>query len=147
MAILESRASSNKLTVSERKIVGMLLKGALHYHRPPAIPTACGNLRFRESVGYLGVILQGGLKIDLHMTETGNKAKRLFHALARLGRTGMRIPGSKLHRPVQGALPEYLCLRSTWLGKKTQKTSQETAASGIDVGVDQPMPRPPPTVY
>ena len=31
MTILESWASSNKLTVSERKAVGMLLKGALHH--------------------------------------------------------------------------------------------------------------------
>ena len=85
MAILGNWASSNKLTVSERKTVGMLLKGALHHHRPPAIPTVGGNLRFRESVRYLGVILQGGLKIDDHVTETANKAKRLFHALARLG--------------------------------------------------------------
>ena len=74
MAILGSWASSNKLTVSERKTVGMLLKGALHHHRPPAIPTVGGNLRFRES-------LQGGLKIDDHVTETANKAKRLLHAL------------------------------------------------------------------
>ena len=59
MAILENWASSNKLTVSERKTVGMLLKGALHHRRPQAIPTAGGNLRFRESVRYLGVILQG----------------------------------------------------------------------------------------
>ena len=60
MAILESWASSNKLTISERKIVGMLLKGALHHRRPMAIHTAGGNLRFQESVRYLGVILQGG---------------------------------------------------------------------------------------
>ena len=37
---------------------------------------------------YLGVILQGGLKIDDHVTETANKAKRVFHALARLGGQG-----------------------------------------------------------
>ena len=54
MAIVESWASSNKLTVSERKKVGMLLKGELHHRRPPAIPTAGGNLIFRESVMYLG---------------------------------------------------------------------------------------------
>ena len=62
----------------------MLLKGALHHRRPPAIPTVGGNLRFQESVRYLGVLLQGGFKIDRHMTETANKAKQLFHALARL---------------------------------------------------------------
>ena len=85
MAIVESWASSNKLTVSEWKTVGMLLKGELHHRRPPAIPTARGILRFRESVRYLGVTLQGGLNIDDHVTETAKKAKRLFHALARLG--------------------------------------------------------------
>ena len=40
MPILGSWASSNKLTVSERKTVGMLLKGALHhrlYHMREAI--------------------------------------------------------------------------------------------------------------
>jgi hypothetical protein len=42
----------------------------------------------------------------------------------------MGIPGSKLHRPVQGALPEHLCIRSALLGEKTQATSPET-------GVDQ----------
>ena len=88
MAILESCASSNKLTFSERKTVGMLLKGALHHRRPPALPTAGDNLRFRESFRYLGGILQGGLKIDDHVTETANKAKRLFHALARFGGQG-----------------------------------------------------------
>ena len=82
MAILESWASRKKLTVFERKTVEMLLKGALHHRRPSAIPNAGGNLRFQESVRYLGVILQGGLKIDHHVTETANKAKRLFHALA-----------------------------------------------------------------
>ena len=70
------------LTVSERKTVGML-QGAL-YHTIP-IPTEGANLRFQECVMYLGVILQGGLKIDHHVTETPNKTKRLFHALARLG--------------------------------------------------------------
>jgi Reverse transcriptase (RNA-dependent DNA polymerase). len=40
-----------------------------------------------------------------------------------------KIPGSKLHRPVQGALPEHLYICSAWLGKKTQATSPETAAS------------------
>ena len=47
IAILESWASSNKVTVSERKAVGMLLKGALHHVRLPAIPTVSGNLRFQ----------------------------------------------------------------------------------------------------
>ena len=88
MAILGNWASSNKLTVSERKTVGMLLKGALHHRRPTAIPTAGGNLIFRERVRYLGVILQRGLKMDDHVTETAKKAKRLFHALARLGGQG-----------------------------------------------------------
>ena len=66
MTILESWAFSKKLTVSERKTVGILLKRALHHHRPPVIPTAGGNLRFRENVRYLGGILQGDLKIDDH---------------------------------------------------------------------------------
>jgi hypothetical protein len=45
---------------------------------PPSttgLPTACGNL-------------QGGLKIDDHVTETANKAKRFFHAFSRLGGRG-----------------------------------------------------------
>ena len=88
MAILGSWASNNKLTDSEKKTVGMLLKGALHHHRSPAIPTAGGNPRFQECTRYLGIILQRGLKIDHHVTETANKAKRLFHALARLGGQG-----------------------------------------------------------
>ena len=41
----------------------------------------------------------------------------------------MGIPGSKLHRLVQGALAEHL-------GKKIQATSPETAASGTEAGVD-----------
>ena len=49
----------------------------------------------------------------------------------------MGITGSKLHRPVQGALPEHLCIRSAWLGKNTQATSLETAASGTEAGVNQ----------
>ena len=73
MEILESWASRNKLTVSERKTVGMLLKGALHHRRPPAILTVGCNLIFRECVRYLGVILQGGLKINDHVTETAKK--------------------------------------------------------------------------
>ena len=36
----------------------------------------------------MGVILQGGLKIEHHVTETANKAKWLFHALAQLGGQG-----------------------------------------------------------
>jgi hypothetical protein len=39
MAIMESWTFSNKLTVSKRKTMGMLLKGALHHRQPPAIPT------------------------------------------------------------------------------------------------------------
>ena len=66
----------------------MLLKGELHHRRPPTIPTAGGNLRFQESVRYLGVILHGILKIDHHVTETAIKANRLFHALTRLGGQG-----------------------------------------------------------
>ena len=54
-----------------------MILGAVHRS-----PTAGGNLRFRESVRYLGVILQGGLKIDDHLTETAN------NALARLGGQG-----------------------------------------------------------
>jgi hypothetical protein len=36
----------------------------------------------------LEVILQGDLKMDNHVTETANKAKRLFRALDRLGGQG-----------------------------------------------------------
>jgi hypothetical protein len=149
IAILESWASSNKLTVSERKTVGTLLNGALHYHRPPTIPTAGGNLRFQECVRYLKVILQEDVKIDHHVTETANKAKRLSCPRP-TWRTGMGIPGSKLRHPVQGALPEHLCIRSAWLDEKTRATSPETTASGTEAGVDQNdeklTPRPPPTV-
>ena len=43
----------------------------------------------------MGVILQGGLKIDPHMTETANMVKRLFHALARLERQGWGYQAAK----------------------------------------------------
>jgi hypothetical protein len=49
----------------------------------------------------------------------------------------MGIPGSKLHHLVQSALPKHLCICSAWLGKKSQATSPETAASGTEGGVDQ----------
>ena len=110
----------------------MLLKGVLHHRRPPAIPTAEGNLRFRESVRYLGVILQGSLKID----GDSKQGEAALSYTRPTWRTGMGIPGSKLHRLVQGALPEHLCIRSAWLGKKTQATSPETAANGTEAGVE-----------
>jgi hypothetical protein len=49
----------------------------------------------------------------------------------------MGLQGSKLHHPVQSALPEHLCIHSAWLGENTQKMSPETAASGTEAGVDQ----------
>ena len=36
-----------------------------------------------------------------------------------------------------GALPEHLCIRNAWLGKKTQTTSPETAANDTEAGVDR----------
>ena len=36
------------------------------------------NFKFQHGVKYLGVILQGGLRIDRHLPEKENRAKLLF---------------------------------------------------------------------
>ena len=58
-----------------------MLQGLLNARRPPHIVCSGSGIRFAQSLKYLGVTLQAGLKWDMHMRDVTKKAKKLFHAL------------------------------------------------------------------
>lgn len=85
MGVVTNWTQRNKLRISERKTVGMMLKGNLDPDRPPTVRLGRRNLQFAQQTKYLGVTIQAKMKIDAHIRETARKAKNIFHALARLG--------------------------------------------------------------
>lgn len=87
MGMITNWTQENKLQLSRRKTVGMMLKGTLDPERPPIVRLGPRSIRFVQQVKYLGVTIQARMAIDAHVRETASKAKNLFHALGRLSGT------------------------------------------------------------
>ena len=96
-----------KLTLSEQKTEMLLVKGKLDAERPPIIKISGRNVRMEQAIKYLGVHLEGGLKVNKHVEAITGKCQKLFNSLARvakakwgLGHAAMRTLYRGLYEPI-----------------------------------------------
>ena len=73
-----------KLTLSAQKTEMLLVKGKLDAERPPIIKISGRNVRMEQAIKYLGMHLEGGLKVNRHVQEITAKCQKLFSSLARV---------------------------------------------------------------
>ena len=96
-----------KLALSARRTEMLLVKGKLDAERPPIIKISSSNVRMEQAIKYLGVHLEGGLKIYRHVQEITGKCQKLFSSLARVakakwghGHAAMRTLYKVLYEPI-----------------------------------------------
>ena len=67
-----------KLALSAQKTEMLLVKGKLDVERPPIIKISDRNLRMEQTIKYLGVHLERGLKVNRHVQEITGKCPKTF---------------------------------------------------------------------
>ena len=99
--------SRKKLAQSAEKTEMLLLKGKLDAERPSIIKIKEKTIRMRQTIKYLGVHLESGLKINRHIEEVTQKARNLRSSLARvaeakwgLGQAAIRTLHKGLFEPI-----------------------------------------------
>lgn len=117
-------SSLAKLTFSQSKSQLLLLKGTLNRSRRPKIIMNNTRLRYAESVKYLGIYVDEGLKFDTHVRTTVAKVKKTFGSLLALSRVSGGYSCGSLRGVYMGMIvPLILYGCEIWgayaLGRKT----------------------------
>lgn len=73
-----------RLSLSERKTSGMVMRGTFDRRHPPRVRMGATWLSFPEQVTYLGVTLSEGRRIRPHVQGISDKANKMINALSRL---------------------------------------------------------------
>ena len=96
-----------KLTLLAQKTEMLLVKGKLDAERPPFIKISSRIVRMEHAIKYLGVHLEGALKVNRHVEAITGKCQKLFSSLARvakakwgLGHAAMRTLYKGLYEPI-----------------------------------------------
>ena len=82
--VLEEWCNNHKMVISVNKTSGILLKGRLDGERPPRVRLSNECLKVKDTLKYLGVIIDRGLSFRSHPKYVAEKAKKIMTKYAAL---------------------------------------------------------------